>query len=85
MQPLLHAPPLPPGSPPKNAICAPLSWQVPLEKGYSQVDWLRRSRATRPPPPRRGITMAEVRQHRSPEDAWMVFRGRVYAISPYLR
>lgn len=51
--------------------------QVPLEKGYSQVDWMRQSRATAAPKPRRDITMAEVKQHKSIDDAWMVFRNRV--------
>lgn len=59
--------------------------QVPLEKGYSQVDWLRVSRSAPPPKIRRDITLAEVAQHRSREDAWMVFRNRVYNITPYLR
>lgn len=57
-----------------------VSLQVPLEKGYSQVDWLKRSRATPQPVLRKGITMEEVRQHRTREDAWMVFRNRVSAV-----
>jgi len=64
-----------------------INWltDVPLEKGYSQVDWMRQSRAAPPPRPRKGITMDEVRQHRSRDDAWMVFRNRVYNMTPYLR
>ena len=35
--------------------------------------------------PLRLITMAEVREHRSLEDdAWTVFRGKVYQLSPYV-
>lgn len=51
--------------------------QAPLEKGYSQVDWLRLSKATPKHPLRKGITLAEVKLHNTKEDAWMVFRNRV--------
>jgi cytochrome b involved in lipid metabolism len=33
---------------------------------------------------RKDITLEEVREHHTPEDAWMVLQGRVYNISPYL-
>ncbi|KXZ49260.1 hypothetical protein GPECTOR_22g853 [Gonium pectorale] len=65
--------------------------KVPLEKGYSQVDWLRLSKSGTDlngldgASLRRDITLDEVKQHRTPEDAWMVLRGKVYNISPYLR
>ncbi len=34
---------------------------------------------------RRDITMEEVRLHKSKDDAWMVFNGMVYNITPYLK
>uniref|UniRef100_A0A7S3VK60 Cytochrome b5 heme-binding domain-containing protein n=1 Tax=Dunaliella tertiolecta TaxID=3047 RepID=A0A7S3VK60_DUNTE len=58
--------------------------KVPLEKGYSQMDWLRLTRSKPAPLRRRDITLAEVKQHNKPEDAWMVFQGKVYDITPYL-
>lgn len=51
--------------------------QVPLEKGYSQMDWLRLTRSKPTPVRRRDITLAEVKQHNKPDDAWMVFQSRV--------
>ena len=35
-------------------------------------------------PPRRGIPMSEVAMHNTEDDAWTVFRGRVFNITPYL-
>lgn len=60
--------------------------QVPLEKGYSQVDWLKLSRANpnlnglHGKALRRDITMEEVKRHKTPEDAWMVFKNRVSGV-----
>ena len=57
--------------------------QIPLEKGYSQMDWLRLCRSgadlsgLKKGPPRKGITLEEVRRHNSREDAWMVIHGKV--------
>lgn len=34
---------------------------------------------------RRLITKAEVKQHRSEDDAWTILKGRVYNITPYLK
>ncbi|BDA44056.1 Cytochrome b5 reductase 4 [Coccomyxa sp. Obi] len=65
--------------------------KIPLEKGYSQMDWLRLSRTSsdlaglKGQPLRRDITMEEVKQHRTVDDAWTVLRGKVYNISPYIR
>ncbi|WIA37962.1 hypothetical protein OEZ86_001339 [Tetradesmus obliquus] len=63
--------------------------KVPLEKGFSQVDWLRVARSgadlTGGQGRRRDITLEEVRQHRTADDAWMVLHGKVYNITPYLR
>ncbi|GFR47511.1 hypothetical protein Agub_g9143 [Astrephomene gubernaculifera] len=69
----------------------PARSKVPLEKGYTQVDWLRLAKSGADltgrdgQPLRRDISLAEVRQHASAEDAWMVLRGKVYNIGPYLR
>lgn len=64
--------------------------KIPLEKGYSQMDWMRLTN-THPDlagrkgqPKTRAITMAEVKQHRSKEDAWLVLKGKVYNVTPYL-
>ncbi|BBN04415.1 hypothetical protein MPTK1_3g04390 [Marchantia polymorpha subsp. ruderalis] len=65
--------------------------KVPLEKGYSQMVWLRLMQ-TEPDlaglkgqSRRRLISMDEIKKHKSPEEAWTVLRGRVYNISPYLK
>uniref|UniRef100_A0A7R9VBQ8 Cytochrome b5 heme-binding domain-containing protein n=1 Tax=Chlamydomonas euryale TaxID=1486919 RepID=A0A7R9VBQ8_9CHLO len=65
--------------------------KIPLEKGYSQMDWLRLTQ--RDPnlngldgkPLRQDISMAELRKHKSPDDAWMVLNDLVFNIGPYLR
>ncbi|KAF5837843.1 hypothetical protein DUNSADRAFT_3806 [Dunaliella salina] len=54
--------------------------KVPLEKGYSQMDWLRLTRSKPAPLRRRDITPAEVKQHNKPEDAWMIFQGKVICV-----
>ncbi|KAI8469716.1 MAG: flavohemo protein b5/b5R-like protein [Monoraphidium minutum] len=62
--------------------------KVPLEKGFSQVDWLRLSRSGADLRAglglRKDIPMEEVRQHAAKDDAWMVLSGRVYNITPYM-
>lgn len=32
----------------------------------------------------RAITAAEVRQHRKLDDCWMIIKGRVYNVTPYM-
>lgn len=65
--------------------------RVPLEKGYSQMVWLRLLQTApdlaglKGQSPKRLIPMQEVKQHKTEEDAWTVLRGRVYNISPYIR
>ncbi|KAL3144400.1 hypothetical protein ABBQ32_004152 [Trebouxia sp. C0010 RCD-2024] len=65
--------------------------KIPLEKGYSQMDWMR---LTKSHPDlaglagksrNRAISMAEVKQHRSKDDAWLVLKGKVYNVTPYLK
>jgi cytochrome b involved in lipid metabolism len=81
---IASTPAMPPPKPTPRA-------KVPLEKGYSQMVWLRLLQ-TEPDlaglkgqSPRRLIPMQEVKQHKTEEDAWTVLRGRVYNISPYIR
>ncbi|KAL3693586.1 hypothetical protein R1sor_007237 [Riccia sorocarpa] len=65
--------------------------KVPLEKGYSQMVWLRTMQTEhdlaglKGQSRRRLISMDEIKQHKSPEAAWTVLRGRVYNITPYLK
>lgn len=63
------------------------------QPGRTPADWSRHVRSTPGGldnglgpgiPPRDDITMAEVRQHCTKEDAWMAFHGAVYNITPYL-
>ncbi|KAL7534227.1 hypothetical protein ACHAXR_006660 [Thalassiosira sp. AJA248-18] len=61
-----------------------------LRPGFGLHDWmtlLRRSKdlaQRKGAPIRRDITLAEVKTHNKPYDGWMVLRGKVYNISPYL-
>ncbi|KAI5084509.1 hypothetical protein GOP47_0000678 [Adiantum capillus-veneris] len=65
--------------------------KIPLERGFTQVDWLRITRTQtdlaglKGATNRRLITKAEVKQHRSEDDAWTILKGRVYNITPYLK
>eukprot|EP00249_Psilotum_nudum_P015377 c25294_g1_i1 orf=597-1196(-) len=65
--------------------------RVPLERGYTQMNWLKLTR-TEPDlaglkgqSSKRLIPMEEVKKHQSEEDAWTVLRGHIYNISPYLK
>jgi hypothetical protein len=42
------------------------------------MDWLRLTRSKPTPLRRRDITLAEVKQHNKPDDAWMVFQSKVW-------
>jgi len=63
--------------------------KVALKPGFSQMHWMMRvqsepnlsGRDGRAP---RRIPMSEVAMHATEEDAWTVFRGRVFNITPYL-
>jgi hypothetical protein len=60
--------------------------KVALEKGYSQVDWLRLSTSGADlaglggSGVRKDVTLDEVRQHKALPDPWIVLRGKVYNI-----
>ena len=63
--------------------------KVALEPGFSQLDWakLQRSGADLKAGIKglQRITPSELAKHRSRDDGWSAFNGRVYNITPYLR
>eukprot|EP00850_Spirogloea_muscicola_P018364 SM000167S02977 [mRNA] locus=s167:224212:226219:- [translate_table: standard] len=65
--------------------------KVELEKGHSQMDWLRLVQNSpdlaglQGMPVGRKIKPDEVKLHRTEDDAWTIWRGKVYNISPYMR
>jgi len=71
--------------------------KVALEPGYSMVAWMRLSTGAdltggvglvdedEDEETWREWSLDEVRKHNTPEDAWMVLRGKVYNVTPYLR
>ncbi|KAK9822881.1 hypothetical protein WJX74_000119 [Apatococcus lobatus] len=77
---------------PKPALpkSIPKRGKIPLEKGYSQVDWMRTKKEHRTmaglkdEPLRKDISLAEVAQHKTADDAWTVLNGKVYNMTPYL-
>ena len=60
-----------------------------LEKGHSQVDWMRLTKshsdlAGLGGAPPRVLTLADVAAHSSESDCWTVVNNRVYNITPYV-
>ncbi|WVW84965.1 hypothetical protein I302_107001 [Kwoniella bestiolae CBS 10118] len=61
--------------------------KVALTPGHSALDW---ARLTSSGEDLRGVsgfqrvTMAELKEHNTPDDAWSAFNGMVYNITPYL-
>ena len=64
--------------------------KVPRRKGFGLSDWQRLVKASKDlamrgeQPLRRAIPWEEIRTHNSVHDGWMVLKGNVYFISPYL-
>lgn len=61
--------------------------KVPLAPGHTMMDWNRLANSfasSRKGGGRAKITMAELRQHATEDDAWMAVRGIVYNITPYI-
>lgn len=64
---------------------------MPYEKGYSQMDWIRLSKARSNlsgvpnGDGNRDVTMEEVAKHNTVEDGWTVVKGKVYNLSPYMK
>lgn len=64
--------------------------KVPYEKGYSQMDWMAKQRGREDLSGtggifRKDITLAEVAQHHTIDDCWVVIRGVVYNLTSYLK
>mmetsp|Transcript_25484 Transcript_25484/g.75332 ORF Transcript_25484/g.75332 Transcript_25484/m.75332 type:complete len:147 (-) Transcript_25484:497-937(-) len=63
---------------------------APTEKAASQVDYMRMmsggggGAAGSERPQGRGISRDELRAHRSPGDAWIALKGKVYDVTSYL-
>jgi cytochrome b involved in lipid metabolism len=80
---------MPPPARSSTAAAAPKS--VPRRKvgRFGLADWTRllassNDLAQRKGQPLRKIKWDEIRQHKSVHDGWMVVKGKVYFISPYL-
>ena len=63
--------------------------KVPLQRGFSLMDWMQlcsraKDLAQRRGRPLRPIPMSEVRRHSTEFDCWSVLRGKVYNLTPYL-
>lgn len=69
----------------------PRTKQPTLRPGFGLNDWLTLLRHAkdlsqrRGAPIRRSIPLSEVRTHNKPYDGWMILRGKVYNIAPYLQ
>ncbi|OUS47868.1 cytochrome b5 [Ostreococcus tauri] len=64
--------------------------KITLRPGYSQMDWLRRSKRERVDggvgdvDTRRTISLEELRRHNTRNDCWIGLRGRVYNLTAYV-
>ncbi|KAL7457107.1 hypothetical protein ACHAWC_009204 [Mediolabrus comicus] len=68
----------------------PRNKQQGLRPGFGLHDWIQLLRSAkdlsqrRGAPIRRNITFSEVKQHNKVYDGWIILRGKVYNIAPYL-
>mmetsp|Transcript_21515 Transcript_21515/g.27728 ORF Transcript_21515/g.27728 Transcript_21515/m.27728 type:complete len:154 (-) Transcript_21515:972-1433(-) len=63
--------------------------KVGLRKGFSLGDWIQLKNASkdlaqRKGKPLRNISIEEVNRHNSEHDSWIILRGKVYNLTPYL-
>jgi cytochrome b involved in lipid metabolism len=62
--------------------------KVALTPGHSPLDWTRLVNSGKDLAGNQGrlraITAGEVRQHRKLDDCWMIIKGRVYNVTPYM-
>lgn len=85
LQPAMSAdgsqPPVPPSD--QMRVSGSGRRKVALPPGRSLLDWMRNS-ANIAMRRRRSVTMEEVATHKARGDAWLVVRGIVYDVSPYV-
>ena len=68
----------------------PARQKTALRRGFGLSDWYKLLHVSNDlaqlhgASPRRRIPWNEIKQHREPHDGWVVLRGRVYNLSPYL-
>jgi len=65
-----------------------LRQKIALEPGHSPLDWARLTSSganLRGVPEIRKYTINEVSCHKTKDDAWTVFNGKIYNITPYLK
>jgi cytochrome b involved in lipid metabolism len=73
-----------------NKKCSQPHNKQGLRPGFGLNDWMQLLRHAkdlaqrRDAPIRKDITIDEVRKHNKPYDGWMILRGKVYNIAPYL-
>jgi len=62
--------------------------KIALSPGHSHMDWMRLISSGKDLSGTGGkiqkITMSEVKKHNIENDAWMILRGKVYNVGPYL-
>ncbi|KAM9981290.1 hypothetical protein ACTFIY_003585 [Dictyostelium cf. discoideum] len=63
--------------------------KVPLPHGHSQLDWMKKQSVAQPCFDTSGnggkITIQELKKHNNENDAWTVYKGRVYNITDYFQ
>mmetsp|Transcript_8893 Transcript_8893/g.12233 ORF Transcript_8893/g.12233 Transcript_8893/m.12233 type:complete len:177 (-) Transcript_8893:59-589(-) len=63
--------------------------KVPLGPGHSLLDWMKLSNSGKDLSGTGGrlfkVPLSEVKKHKTEEDCWMVVRGKVYNVTPYLK
>ncbi|GAA5841127.1 hypothetical protein JCM5353_003661 [Sporobolomyces roseus] len=64
--------------------------RVRVEKGFSQLDWARLNRSGEVDlrggvTELRRISVSEMAQHKTKEDCWQAYNGKVYNVGPFLK
>ena len=68
----------------------PATWTPAGPLPRSPMDWMRLQKTSKDlsgtgGATKKHITLEELAQHSTPDDAWMAIRGKVYHITPYLK
>jgi len=80
-------------APSSSSASQPHAPRIVVRPGYSQMDWLRRTKRERvdggapadaPTDVKRVIDAEELARHNTREDCWIGLRGKVYNLTPYV-